>query len=102
MAEGRRISPAAFLISLTASPRATPGARLNDSVTAGTCPWWVIASGAVGGAYRVNALSGTCVPSRALTQIDLRLSGSCQYFGSTSITTWYWLRGRYIVDTWQI
>ena len=31
-AEARR------LIAVTASPRAAPGARLNDSVTAGNCP----------------------------------------------------------------
>ncbi len=31
-----------FWIALTASPSATPGARLNDSVTAGNCPWWLI------------------------------------------------------------
>ena len=32
---------------VTASPSDTPGARLNDSVTAGNCPWWLTASGVV-------------------------------------------------------
>ena len=29
----------ALLIAFTASPSETPGARLNDSVTTGNCPW---------------------------------------------------------------
>ena len=34
---------------VTASPSATPGARLNDSVTAGNCAWWFTASAVRGG-----------------------------------------------------
>ena len=44
---------------VTASPSATPGARLKDSVTAGKKPWWLTASGVVLAAKRVMALSGT-------------------------------------------
>src|SRR5690348_18020633 len=33
------------LIRSTASPSATPGARLNESVTAGNWPWWLTVSG---------------------------------------------------------
>ena len=39
------VRPAIAWISSTASPSATPGARLNDSVTAGNWPWWLTDSG---------------------------------------------------------
>ena len=32
-------------IAVTAWPSDTPGVRLNDSVTAGKKPWWLIVSG---------------------------------------------------------
>ena len=48
--------------AFTASPRATPAARLNDSVTAGNWPWWLTSSGVVRGAKCVKALSGTWAP----------------------------------------
>ena len=53
--------------ALTASPRATPGARLNESVTAGNWPWWFTASVVVEGAYRLNADSGTGAPADVRT-----------------------------------
>ena len=46
----------------TAWPSEAPGARLKESVTAGNWPWWLMASGAVLGAKRVKALSGTWAP----------------------------------------
>ncbi len=39
MVAGRRMAADARLMASTASPSAAPGARLNDSVTAGNCPW---------------------------------------------------------------
>ena len=47
----------------TASPSETPGARLNDSVTTGNWPWWLIESGAVVSVTRVTVRSGTAPPS---------------------------------------
>ena len=53
----------ASFTSLTASPSDTPGARLNESVTTGNCPWWFTASGAGVVSMRVNWLIGTIVPA---------------------------------------
>ena len=40
-----RARRAAWVMASTASPSATPGRRLNVSVTAGNWPWWVTDSG---------------------------------------------------------
>jgi hypothetical protein len=49
-------------MAATAWPREAPEARLNDRVTAGNCPWRVMASGAVVASTCVTALRGTpCV-----------------------------------------
>src|SRR5271163_2815138 len=37
------------------------GARLNDTVMAGNCPWWVMASGSVAFSKCANALRGTAL-----------------------------------------
>src|SRR5437870_405157 len=58
-------SPISFLTRLTAftaSPSETFGARLNDSVTTGNCPWWLTAMGAGVSSTREKALRGTCPP----------------------------------------
>ncbi|MNP79497.1 hypothetical protein D3C76_1773550 [compost metagenome] len=45
---------------LTASPKATPGARLNDRLAAGNSPSWLIDSGPVlGAATWATADNGT-------------------------------------------
>ena len=44
---GMPISSRTAFTAFTASPSEAPGARLNDTVTTGNCPWWLIASGAV-------------------------------------------------------
>ena len=62
----------------TASPSDSPGARLNEIVTAGNCPWWLIASGAVVVATWTIALSGTGDPLAARTKI---LSSAAAVFG---------------------
>ncbi|MNC83809.1 hypothetical protein D3C75_1379890 [compost metagenome] len=47
----------------TASPKATPGARLKDRLAAGNKPSWAIDKGPVlGGSTRANADSGTISP----------------------------------------
>ncbi len=90
---GRPRSCIAALIATTASPSATPGARLNDSVTDGNWPWWFTARLVGVGSKWVKALSGTCVPSAERMNRSRRISGCCQYWGATSITKWYWLSG---------
>ena len=62
MLAGMRISRSTSSIARTAPPSETPGARLNDSVVAGNCPWWLIASGTATVSARVNAVSGTSSP----------------------------------------
>src|SRR5678816_410645 len=64
---GRPIARSAARMAVTAWPRETPGARLNDSVTAENWPWWLMASGAVLGARREKALSGTWAPEADFT-----------------------------------
>ena len=59
---GNCISSVAWLISLMASPIATPGLRSNDSVTAGNCPRWLIASGPMVGLSVATLFSGTSAP----------------------------------------
>ena len=84
---------------MIASPSATPGARLNESVTAGNWLWWFTASAAVVGANRAIAPSGTSGPPRDGMYTAFSVSGLCQNRGATSITTWYWFSCVYIVDT---
>src|ERR1700679_1117393 len=62
MLSGIPISCWAFSIALVASPRDAFGARVNDSVTTGNCPWWLTDSGAVLDSKCVKALSGTAAP----------------------------------------
>ena len=56
---GMFICRSAAWMFVTASPSAIPGARLNDSVTAGKKPWWFTASGVVPAEKCVMAESGT-------------------------------------------
>ena len=48
-----------FSTPATASLRAMPAARLNDTVTAGTWPRWLIVAGPTEWLCRVTAASGT-------------------------------------------
>ena len=41
------LAPAPAGCAATASPSAVPGARLNEIVTAGNWPWWLMVSGAI-------------------------------------------------------
>src|SRR3954469_1051087 len=45
----------------SAAPSATPGARLNDTVTAGNWPWWVMVKGCVVSAIVAIASIGTAL-----------------------------------------
>src|SRR5262249_33629993 len=93
MEGGMFICRSAACMRVTASPRDTPGARLNDSVTAGKKPWWFTASGVVLSAEWGEVGRGSCLPVVDLTLIALRASGFCWSFGGDSRITWYWLSG---------
>ncbi|MNC85343.1 hypothetical protein D3C83_09340 [compost metagenome] len=59
---GARNSRIAALIRSIASPSATSGPRLNDTVTAGSCPRWLMVSGPTPWVSRATELSGTSAP----------------------------------------
>src|SRR5262252_657833 len=59
--KGSPISRSATRIAVTAWPSAASGARLNESVTEGNCPWWLMASGAE---RHLRAVRGAHVESR--------------------------------------
>ncbi len=59
---GMPMRACAASMALTASPSDSPAARLNEIVTAGNWPWWLIASGAVVVVSCTIALSGTGAP----------------------------------------
>src|SRR5271154_4503062 len=91
-----------------ASPREAPGARLNESVTTGNCPWWLTARGAFVDCIRTKVESGTggplvvAVAAFAVGAPELGIvllgrtytsflaSGVSAKLGRTSSTTWYW------------
>src|SRR3546814_1704194 len=61
---GMFIDACAFWIALTACPSATPGARLNEMVTAGNWPWWLMDKYPVFDVSTVTKLDkGTCFPA---------------------------------------
>ncbi|MNL34622.1 hypothetical protein D3C87_1566050 [compost metagenome] len=45
-----------------ASPSAAPGARLNDTVTDGSCPWWLTEIGPTRRSVVAKAETGTIWP----------------------------------------
>ena len=47
--------------AVIAAPSEELSARLNDTVMAGNCPWWVMASGSVVFSKCAKALSGTAL-----------------------------------------
>src|SRR6201987_1381034 len=59
MLAGMCMSFCTFSTSEIASPREVLGERLNETVTAGNCPWWLMESSSVVLSKWQNALSGT-------------------------------------------
>jgi hypothetical protein len=57
-----KLSRACRVISATAGPRATPGLRLKEIVTAGIWPWWLTVSGPTVGTRRATESRGTSCP----------------------------------------
>src|SRR5271157_1169656 len=70
--------PSASLITLTASPSATPGARLKERVTEGNTPEWFTDRGAVAARKWVKAARGTMPPPAEETYTFFSASGLCQ------------------------
>src|ERR1700722_15792323 len=97
---GRPTSFSACSIASTASPRETPGAVLNETVVAGSCPKWVINSGPVRSLMCTIAESGTCPlvveDDEGRYIADNPSSERCSA-GSTSMITRYWFDWVYIV-----
>src|SRR5690349_20198823 len=79
--------------SLTASPNAAAGRRVNDKVTDGRCPAWLTATGPLLCVTVDTALSGTSVPFFDWTYGSDSADRSSWYCGSSSITTQYSLFG---------
>src|SRR6201987_2749208 len=59
MLAGMCMSFCTFSTSEIASPREVLGERLNETVTAGNCPWWLMESSSVVLSKWQNALRGT-------------------------------------------
>jgi len=68
MLAGSSTSRSTSWIARVAWPRDTPGARLNEIVTAGNWPWWLTDSGAAPVSSRVKVVRGTWLPSAERTQ----------------------------------
>src|SRR5204863_8202777 len=64
------ITRSADAMMLTASPKASPGVRLKESVTEGNCSWCAIASGAVMRVIWAKAESWTCVLDPPGTKLE--------------------------------
>src|SRR5580693_6523590 len=104
-------------IAFVASPSDAPGARLNESVTTGNCPWWLTARGVFTDCIFMKVESGTGAPlvvgTAALavgapefgvvllgrTYTSLIASGLLAKFGRTSSTTWYWFNCVKMMET---
>src|SRR5260370_33673958 len=71
MLKGIPMSRCACSIAFVASPKEPFGARLKEIVTAGNCPWWVTARGAVRGLKWLNVLSGTAAPLTVVVAMGL-------------------------------
>ncbi|MOA02154.1 hypothetical protein D3C78_1215930 [compost metagenome] len=70
MPSGRPIAAWTCSMRATASPSATPGARLNDTVTAGNWPMRLTCSAVARSSTRTRLASGTCTPSVPATWIS--------------------------------
>ena len=71
----QRLRGPAACTRATASPSATPGRRLNDSVTDGSCPVWLTDSGPTpSDAWSTTVESGTSLP-RGRLHVEQRQRG---------------------------
>src|SRR5881296_93153 len=84
---------AAFWTSLTAVPSDTPGGRLNDSVTEGSCPLWFTLNGPTSLDAEATDVSGISLPLCERRYSSPSADGSRWYSGKSSRITQYWLFG---------
>src|SRR5262249_24253530 len=88
-----RVLAAIFDTSSVACPSATPGRRLNESVTDGSWPEWFTLSAPAVCVMVATALNGTSAPDFDRTCRSGSADRSSWYFGNSSITTQYSLFG---------
>src|SRR6516164_8243497 len=69
MLAGKCISSTTLLISLMAVPSDACGAKLNETVTAGNWPWWLMESASVVGAMLAKVLRGTAFAAVELVRV---------------------------------
>jgi hypothetical protein len=74
---------------------------LNESVTDGSCPEWLIVTGPRLLLNVATAFIGTSAPVELFTYNSANSDRSCWYCGSSSRITSYSLLGVRIVDTWR-
>src|ERR1700722_2826299 len=74
------ISCCTLLIESIAPPREAFEARLNDTVIAGNCPWWLMESGSVVFSNCIRAESGTALllPAELATPVELVPTVGCE------------------------
>ncbi|MNV22477.1 hypothetical protein D3C71_1134520 [compost metagenome] len=98
---GRPIAARAPSMACTASPSDAPGARLNENVTAGNWPTWLINRCAGRCSMRAMPFNGTCLPSGPATCRRAMASGPKATSGRASSTTRYWLAWVKMVEIWR-
>src|SRR5258706_7634828 len=76
-------------IFFDASPSEAPGARLNDTVIACSCPAWLIATGPTFRSTVARLESGTIAPLRPRTKILVNALSSRRSGSAACRITWY-------------
>ncbi len=76
-------------IFVAASPSEAPGARLNDTVIACSCPAWLIAIGPTLRSTDAMAVSGTIAPPLPRTKILAKADSSRRSGSAACRITWY-------------
>src|SRR5712691_7184911 len=99
---GMRRSRTALFTRSAAWPSEKPGAKLNEIVTAGSCPKWFTDNGPTVRATFATVSSGTSGPCEERTYSFDNASGERWYSGAISVITAYWLAGVKMVETWRV
>src|SRR5258706_6228619 len=76
-------------IFFAASPSEAPGARLNDTVIACSCPAWLIAIGPTLRSTDARLESGTRAPPRPRTKVLINADSSRRSVSQACRITWY-------------
>src|SRR5512141_2015616 len=96
--EAGRVARATLSTADTASPRATPGRRLNERVTEGSWPRWFTRSGPTPGVSRATEASGTDIPVEDRAYSRESAAGSVWSLGRSSRMALYVLLGAKMVE----